>query len=139
MSLGTLDHIAYAVRDTNESIANFRALYPVVVQFRCYVKSQDSYITFLHTPDGLGPKIEIVEPASPGSRVWGLVRENPCTIYHICYRVTDFYESFKRLRRLGWIALNRPFAVPDTSSELASHLYHRSVGMIEIIGRNHVS
>jgi Glyoxalase/Bleomycin resistance protein/Dioxygenase superfamily len=128
-----LDHVAYLVRDTQKTLAAMGVLTPAVLMDRVPLDSQQAFITMVQTTAD-GPLTELVEPFAD-NRVMQqrLAREgSDSVLYHMGYRVAAFDAQFRAMRGAGWLPLTQPFEgmVPGCR---ASHLYHPSFGIVEIL------
>lgn len=128
-----LDHVAYLVRNTRKSLSAMGALAPTVLMDRVPLDSQQAFITMVQTTAD-GPLTELVEPFAD-NRVMQqrLAREGAASVlYHVGYRVGAFDAQFRAMRGEGWLPLTQPFE-GMTQGCRASHLYHPSFGIVEIL------
>lgn len=128
-----VDHFAYLVRDTDTAIAALPPMSGDVSLYRHALDSQQAYISFIKTDDG-APMIELVEPFADNKTMLAkLDREGvPSVLYHIGYHVPDFDQTFKDMRKAGWLPLTMPFEGFDPGCR-ASHLYNPAFGVVEIL------
>jgi methylmalonyl-CoA/ethylmalonyl-CoA epimerase len=131
------DHIAYATRNTDGTVALLEALGFSVGIHQQPLDKFKVRITKMVSP--AGEVAEIVEPTSPSSVVSGFLAERGATVYHTCFRVTDFHEAFRRVKQAGAVVITRPMRIPYPITEahktfLACHLYHEHLGLFEITG-----
>lgn len=128
-----LDHIAYLVRDTQKTLSAMAALSPTVLIDRVPLNSQRAYITMVQTA-ATAPLTELVEPFADNTVMQRrLQREGTDSVlYHVGYRVAAFDAHFGDMRAKGWLPLTQPFE-GMTPGARASHLYHPSFGIVEIM------
>ncbi|OWY38944.1 glyoxalase [Xenophilus sp. AP218F] len=128
-----VDHWAYLVRDSEASACALRLFFPLRRTWRQPHAGQRVLISFLENADGA--RVELVEPLAEHTLLQKQLADagRDCVPYHLCLRVDDFHAARECMRRQGWATLTRPFPALDPA-ELASHLYHPSAGMVEIIG-----
>ena len=86
-----LDHIAYAVKSTDEAIKAFSAIYPIVSIYKCVESSQNVYITYLSN-DFEDYNIELIEGINSPNPIENLLSSKDVVLYHLCYKVNDFNE-----------------------------------------------
>ncbi len=129
-----LDHISYAVRSTDEAIKIFSFFYPTINTYKHFEKDQNVFITYLSN-NSVNNRLELVEPAGSPNPVENMLKTIPSVLYHVCYRVRDFYESIERLKENGFLTVTEPFETLIEEGFLASHIFNPNCGIIEIIGR----
>lgn len=127
-----IDHVAYATKNTDKTIAIFKLLdYEVALlkkeinRFNIIVSKMTNY---------KGDVIEIVEPVRKPNPVQNVLKNNDCAIYHICFKVKDFYTTRKQLLSLSAVTLTKPFESLIFDGYMVSHMYHPSIGVFEIFG-----
>ena len=92
-------------------------------------------ICFL-TKEGF-PTIELIEPADEKSSVNKLLKKNGVSPYHICYEVEDINAAFEELIAAhGYTPLFRPVEAIALENRLISYLYHKSIGLIELVNKD---
>jgi len=68
-----------------------------------------------------------------------VLADREASIYHACFRTTDFHTALAKLKKLGAVAITKPMRIPYPVTEehktfLDVHLYHPSLGLFEITG-----
>ena len=129
-----LDHISYAVRSTDEAIKSFSLFYPKIDTFKHLEENQNVFITYLSN-NSLNHRIELVEPAGSPNPVESMLKTMPSVLYHVCYRVEDFFKVVERLKENDFFMVTEPFETGIEKGFLASHFFNSYCGIIEIIGR----
>lgn len=129
-----LDHISYAVRSTDEAIKSFSLFYPKIDTFKHLEENQNVFITYLSN-NSLTHRIELVEPAGNPNPVENMLKTMPSVLYHVCYRVEDFFKVVERIKEKGFFMVTEPFETGIEKGVLASHFFNSYCGIIEIIGR----
>ena len=130
-----LDHVAFAVRSTDDAMALFRMIYPRILLYKGELPHQKVMITYLAKSESKADtKIELVEGIGENNPVANLIRDEDCVQYHIGFSVPDFDDSLSVLKQKGFHMASKPF-VPNFNPKLkACHLYHEQAGIIEILG-----
>ena len=133
------DHVSYATRDTDATVAVFRAL---GFELRNYKELQDDFdvlISKMVSPGG--DVIEIVEPRGADNPVGKLLRDQnqQTMVYHTCFRTTDFEAACARLKRAGALTVSPPGPVrvaltPEHRTFRYTHMFHPFLGVFEIEG-----
>lgn len=132
-----LHHIAYAVKNTDESIKKFCFAYGETEYYKLYEKSQNIYFTYITNADK-SLRIELVEAGEGTSPIDKMLEETDTVLYHVCYEVNDFYEGCDQLRKKGFISASKPF-VPDFDQNIIiCHMYSVETGIVEVLGPNKV-
>jgi hypothetical protein len=130
-----LDHIAYAVKSTDETIKAFSAIYPIVTVYKCLEKNQNVFITYLSNKSE-AYKIELVEPAGQPNPVENILRANDAVLYHLCYRVGDFKKAVSYFKERHFFMVTAPFETAVEKNYWACHFFNPKFGIIEIVGEN---
>src|SRR5262245_45341289 len=96
------DHLAYLVRDTEQSVEALKPFFPEVKLLRKAHELQRAYITYMSTADGR-VTIELVEPFENNKLLKGRLdrARQRCIPYHVCLTVDDFETEYHRLRQHG--------------------------------------
>lgn len=128
-----LDHIAYAVQSTDESIEIFKAIYPDVTTYKIFEKSQNVYITYLSNKNA-DHKIELIEGARSPNPVENMVKSREAVPYHTCYRVEDFDKAALYFKKKRFFMVSKPFETVLEKRTWACHFFHPNGGIIEIMG-----
>lgn len=128
-----LDHIAYAVRSTDKSIASFKFIYPNILVYKCIEKSQNVFITYLSN-NNIDCKIELVESAEGLSSASKLLAHHDISMYHICYEVEDLAKAIKSFKKNGFFMITKPYESTVKQNFSACHFYNPFAGMVELMG-----
>lgn len=129
-----LDHISFAVSSTDEAIKSFSLFYPKIDTFKYLEEDQNVFITYLSN-NNINHRIELVEPAGSPNPVENMINTIPSAMYHVCYRVGDFFQAIERLKENDFFMVTEPFETDIEKGFLASHFFNPHCGIIEIIGR----
>lgn len=127
-----LDHIAYAVRSTDDAIDAFGVIYPNILLYKGVEDNQKVMITYLSGLD-TNPKIELVEGIGTTNPVANILGEEKSVIYHTGYKVIDMKESILYLIAHGFYMATKPFVSTINHAIQACHLYHEKLGLVEVI------
>ncbi|MCK4553674.1 VOC family protein [Candidatus Parcubacteria bacterium] len=130
-----LDHIAYAVKSTDETIKVFSAIYPIVTVYKCLEKNQNVFITYLSNKSETH-KIELVEPAGNPNPVENILKSKDAVLYHLCYRVENFKKAIRYIKECHFFMVTAPFKTSVEKNMWACHFFNPKCGIIEIIGEN---
>ena len=130
--LRALNHIGYAVKDISKTAQPYLEsgwmLSPIYDEVE-----QNVRIAFL-TKNGI-PSIELVSPPSDGSEspVDSYIKTASCTLYHLCYDVTDIAAAINSLRSFGFLPLFKPVESIAMQNRKICYLYSRNQGLIELV------
>ena len=130
-----LDHIAYAVKSTDETIKEFRSIYPNVPVYKCFEKSQNVYITYLSN-EFEDYNIELIEGVSSPNPVENILKSRDVALYHLCYKVDDFNKAISYFKAKNFFMITSPFETAIEKGVWACHFFNPKVGIIEITGEN---
>jgi hypothetical protein len=125
-----LDHISYAVRSTDEAIKSFRLFYPKIDTFKHLGENQNVFLTYLSN-NSVNHRIELVEPAGSPNPVENMLKVVPSVLYHVCYRVGDFFKAVERLKENDFFMVTEPFETRIEKGFLASHFFNPHCGIME--------
>ena len=93
-----LDHVAIAVRRIDERLPLYRDLLGIDVSGIEEVPGEKVRVAILGRGAG---RIELLEPAAPGSPVEKFLKERGEGIHHLCFLVDSVEESCRRLQASG--------------------------------------
>ncbi len=79
------------------------------------------------------PLIELVEVIDEKSPVNNIVKKNGVTAYHICYEVEEIEKAISFLKKKRFVLLFKPVVAVALESKLICYLYHKDVGLIELL------
>lgn len=106
--------------------AGYRMTEPVVDPI------QNIRISFL-TKDGM-PTIELLEPVDEKSPVVSILSKmGGTTPYHCCYIVDDMDVATRELKAKRFIQLSKPAPAVAIQNHHVCFLYHKDVGLIELV------
>jgi methylmalonyl-CoA/ethylmalonyl-CoA epimerase len=132
MNLERLDHTAIAVRDLDEALARYAAVFGLEPSDRQRVDDQGVEVAFL----GLeGSQIELICPTTSGSGVARFLDRHGEALHHIAFAVTDLDSELERLAAQGvelidraprpgvhgWVAFVHPRGTGGVLVELVEH------------------
>ncbi len=133
------DHISYATKDTDATVAILTALGFVLKNYKEGQDDYDVYVTKMVS--SAGDVAEIVEPRSEASAVSEILRklQQQTVVYHTCFRTTDFDAAHAALKRAGAVSIFKPTTVQVALTEehrtfQYSHMYHPFLGVFEVTG-----
>ena len=123
-------HIGYLVKDIHKSIPSFEELGYSIVKKTVYDKARDVNICFMQQD---GYCIELVEPCSEKSVVYDQLKRQGNTPYHICYEVDDLESTIEEYRSQKYVLMQPPAVAPAIDGRRVAFMFHRTVGMIELV------
>lgn len=124
-----IHHIGYAVSHINLAVEQFRFLgYEVGAVIDDVHRG--IYIAFAHQNAYC---VELIAPKSDDSPVSKILQKNGPTPYHVCYSVEDIDASLTLLKSQKWAIVVPPAAAIAFDNRLVAFLYHRHVGLIELL------
>jgi methylmalonyl-CoA/ethylmalonyl-CoA epimerase len=100
--LGPIDHVAVVVRDLDEALPRYAALFgltaPDGVQA---VEAQGVRLCFLPTGPAPAARIELIQPTDPESGVARFLESRGEGLHHVCFGTTDLAAELARLAAAG--------------------------------------
>lgn len=123
-------HIGYLVKNMNKAIREFQRLGYEAVSEVTYDAYRDINICFLRNH---GLCVELVEPVSERSVVYGMLKKTGAMPYHICYLVEDLAKEAVALRERGYLPMGEPVPAPALKNVPAAFYFNRQLGIIELI------
>jgi hypothetical protein len=129
-----MDHIAYATRDTDKTAALFEVMGFVTVLHKLEFKRHNIYVSKMR--NDRNDMIELIEPIASPSKVEEILSGREAMLYHACFKVDDFFGTYRRLRATGAIAVTQPFESVIFSGYMVSHMFHINTGLFEIFGKD---
>lgn len=79
------------------------------------------------------PTTELIEPVSDTSPVANMLKKNGVSPYHFCYEVELIYESVRKLKKSGFVLLNKPVHALALENKLICFLFNKTIGLIELV------
>lgn len=125
-------HIGYAVRNLNDSIAEFRKLGFTPVGASTEDRGRRVEIQFIRSGAYV---VELIAPLGESSPLLGILNRNNDTPYHLCYETDDLRADLARLTEDGYLPVDAPSPAPAMNQCAATFLYKRRVGLIELVER----
>ena len=122
-------HIGYAVKNLEQSISAFEALGYTAGEITADA-GRHIRIAFLQNGSEC---VELVAPDGGETPVDGVLKSVGPTPYHICYEVPDLESALAELQQSRWIVTKQPEPAPAIGGAPVAFLYHRRVGMIELV------
>jgi LAO/AO transport system kinase len=101
----TLDHIGIAVRSLDEALLFYQSHLGMLVSGRETVEQEKVHVAML--PAGAA-RIELLEPAEPGSVIAKFLEKHGPGMHHLALRVPDLDAVIGRLEAAGARLLNKP-------------------------------
>jgi len=126
-----LDHIAVAVPDMEQAIANWQKLTGAAVTHREYVATQHTHVTFLQIGDF---RIELLAGDGPDSNVAKFIEKRGPGLHHIAIRSEDGQKSLSELAQAGARLINESLR-PGAERTLVGFAHPSSFGgvLVEIV------
>lgn len=129
-------HIGYAVKDCEHSMNAFIALGFKTQIVNFFDESRNLYISFLFKSDFKIELLSIADKNKPSPIDVILKTNNLCTAYHICYECNDLMQTIKDLETNGFLLINPAQYAPAIGNCNVAFLYHKYMGMIELLEWN---
>jgi methylmalonyl-CoA/ethylmalonyl-CoA epimerase len=126
-----IHHIGYAVSDMQSSIEQMHLLGYTVGDV-IVDDNRSVYIAFAYHGTYC---VELISPNADYSPVSKILQKNGPTPYHICYLVDDMEQSLLLLKSQKWVVIVPPTAAIAFNGRNVAFLYHRSLGLIELLAR----
>jgi methylmalonyl-CoA/ethylmalonyl-CoA epimerase len=126
-----IHHIGYAVSDIESAIEQMCVLGYAVGEI-VVDNNRSVRIAFAHQGTYC---VELISPNADDSPVSKILQKNGPTPYHICYLVDDMEESLLFLKSQKWVVIVSPAAAIAFNGRNVAFLYHRSLGLIELLAR----
>lgn len=93
--IGRLNHIAIAVPDLDEAMAQYAGALGALVGEKDDLPEHGVTVVFITLPN---TKVELLYPLGEGSPIAGFLEKNPSGgIHHVCYEVEDISEARAKL------------------------------------------
>jgi hypothetical protein len=129
MDVWLTDHVARIVADVDKYLK--RSFLPAPGP-TVYDPLQDADICFIDLGGGQ-PRLELIQPRSPQSRVYGAAQQQPNALHHLCYRVSDVEEAQDRIKRYRMIPVWGPVPAVALGGQLVVFAYSRNREVIEFV------
>lgn len=94
---------------------------------------QDVRICFL-SKEGM-PTVELLQPVDDKSPVNNVLKKNGTAPYHCCYAVDDMEQAIRDLESQKYMIVSMPAPAVAFGGDRVCFLYHRYVGLIELVER----
>ena len=126
-----IHHIGYLVDDAKAAIEEFLRLGFEVIRDIMEDTSRLVYIAFLKNGDYV---IELIQPVSKESPIYGLRAKHRNSPYHICYETKCINGEISRLSGEGYLLFLAPQAAPAIEgTPLTAFMLHHKIGMVELV------
>jgi len=99
MKVQRIDHIGIAVRNLEESLAQWRNLFALESAGIEEVKERGVRLAHLNLERG--PSVELVSPLGEGAPVEKFLKERGEGIHHFCLKVKDIQKTMHELKAKG--------------------------------------
>jgi methylmalonyl-CoA/ethylmalonyl-CoA epimerase len=130
-----IHHIGYLVDNIENATSEFERLGFIKIGEVTEDSSREIFIVFL---DNDGVLVELIQPISETSPVYGLRKKYRNSPYHICYKTQDLQSKIENMANSkqggGYTIVQPPMpapAIPGCPS--VAFLMNRDIGMIEIV------
>lgn len=128
-------HVGLAVHNIESACAELRHLGYGARSQRYVDARQGIDILLLDGPAPGWPSLELIQPHREDSAVSGLLAKHGAMPYHLCFEVGAVREAVEAHLGRGYTLVGKPFESPAFGGRLACFLYHRHVGLIELVER----
>lgn len=92
---------------------------------------QNINICFLKHPTM--PLVELLSPVDDKSPVVQILQKNGVMPYHICYIADNLEDVIKQFRKLKYMIVSKPKPACAIRNKRVVFLYHRDMGLIELV------
>jgi len=125
-----IHHIGYAVSDIEKSICEFEKI--------GFKKAGELYIdnnrnVFIQLMKSNQLLIELISPSNENSPVKSIIKRNGNTPYHLCLCTENISLTIKELRKNKYTLIESPNPAIAFNDRLVSFLYHKDIGIIELL------
>jgi catechol 2,3-dioxygenase-like lactoylglutathione lyase family enzyme len=129
MNVWQIDHVCRVVADLDRYLKDsfLPAPGPTV-----YDVLQDADVCFIDLGGGQ-PRLELVQPRSPQSRIHRAAQQIPNNLHHVCYRVPDVAEAQDRIKRYGMIPIWGPVPAVALNGQPVLFAYSRNREIVEFV------
>lgn len=125
-----IHHFGYLTTSIKDSVNEF-SLLGYVTYDRLYIDEiRGIKIQFIRSKSG--ELIELIESATDGSIVKGLLSSSKNKIYHICYYTNDIDESIDNLKEKGFMLISPPQPAIALNNNNVAFLLSKHAGIIEL-------
>jgi methylmalonyl-CoA/ethylmalonyl-CoA epimerase len=101
-TLGPIDHVAVVVRDIDEALPRYRALFGLRPEADVdTVTAQAVRLCFLPTGPAPAARIELIEPLDTESGVARFLESRGEGLHHVCFGTPDLAGELERLAAAG--------------------------------------
>ena len=125
-----IHHIGYAVNSIEKSLKIFQILGFEKEGNVTHDKKRNVKIQFIRNDD---IKFELIEPLRTDSPVSKLLNKNGSIPYHFCLICNNIDSTIKKLRREGFVLLNKKETAPAIDNRNVAFLFHKEIGLIELL------
>lgn len=100
--IGPIDHVAVVVRDIDEALPRYRALFGLIPDHPVEtVAAQGVRLCFLPSGPAPAARIELIQPVDPESGVARFLDSRGEGLHHVCFGTTDLAAELARLAAAG--------------------------------------
>ena len=100
--LGPIDHVAVVVRDIDEALPHYRALFGLTAWDGVQtITAQAVRLCFLPTGPEPAARIELIQPTDTESGVARFLDSRGEGLHHVCFGTTDLAAELARLEQAG--------------------------------------
>lgn len=130
MNKMSIHHIGYAVENIEDSLKTFLELGYTLEKELVIDKNRQVNIIFITNNN---VSIELLSPLSGKSPISNILSKNGPLPYHICYETEKLEETIQTLKKKGFINIEKPQKSLAINDCLVAFLYHKNVGLIELV------
>jgi methylmalonyl-CoA/ethylmalonyl-CoA epimerase len=106
--LGPIDHVAVVVRDIDEALPRYAALFGLAAPDGVMdVEAQGVRLCFLPTGPAPAARIELIQPTDAESGVARFLEARGEGLHHVCFGTTDIAAELARLGAAGAELIDR--------------------------------
>jgi methylmalonyl-CoA/ethylmalonyl-CoA epimerase len=100
--MGPIDHVAVVVRDIDEALPRYRALFGLTPRHPVEtVAAQGVRLCFLETGPAPAARIELIQPIEAESGVARFLESRGEGLHHVCFGTSDLAAELDRLAGTG--------------------------------------
>lgn len=128
-----IHHIGVAVRSIEKAVQKYKILGYQVETNIVWDEKRNINILFMINGE---ERIELIESAdikkeSPVKAFLNGTRKN--IMYHICFETDNILNQIEKLRKQGFIVIDKPAIAPACEKKMVGFLFSHETGIIELI------
>lgn len=128
-----VDHIGVAVKDMDQSLAQYTGLFGYHLERGPFDDpQQQARVAFIRTDDPADTVLELVAPLDEQSQVQRVLAKG-LSLYHICYEVPDIEQAINHLREQKCLLVSGPTPAVAYDGRPIAWLYTPNRQLTELV------